>query len=98
MTTHHVMRAALILSFLGSAGCADVDPYRRPGVWRPSGVNAANIASSVVQPADLVRGRGARHADGEQAASAVQRMRDTAPHERAPLASPGAFRPSSGTQ
>ena len=40
-------------------GCGQIrtDPYEREGIWRPSGVNAANLAMTLANPGDLVRGR-----------------------------------------
>lgn len=70
------LKWALPALFTLVAGCAESDPYRRAGMWHPSGANAANIAAMASRPADLVRGRDTAHANGQEAVSAVQRMRD----------------------
>lgn len=57
-------------------GCAATDPLQNTSDWHPDGSNETNIATEVVNPADLRHGReptGA--ADGEQAAAAVLRLR-----------------------
>jgi len=47
-----------------------------PNLWHPSGVNEANIAAEVADPADLAHGRAApAGTDGELAAAAVLRLR-----------------------
>ncbi|MCS6890180.1 MAG: hypothetical protein RMK64_08645 [Rhodovarius sp.] len=65
------MRQRLPLLFLLgllAAGCA-YDPYDLPGTWRASGVNQANLARMVADPAHLSRGIGT---DRERAANAVR--------------------------
>jgi type IV pilus biogenesis protein CpaD/CtpE len=58
------------------AGCAATDPLLNPNLWRPSGINEANIAAEAADPADLVHGRQpASGTDGELAAAAVLRLR-----------------------
>jgi type IV pilus biogenesis protein CpaD/CtpE len=58
------------------AGCAVTDPMLNDRGWHPSGVNEANIAAEVVNPADLRNGRElTAGSDGEQAAAAVLRLR-----------------------
>ncbi|MDQ2801489.1 MAG: hypothetical protein M3Y41_01935 [Pseudomonadota bacterium] len=67
---------ALPLLACGLGGCAATDPLTRPVLWNPSGVNEANIAVQVVNPADLVQGRSApSQTDGMLAAAAVRRLR-----------------------
>ena len=48
------------LAFTLLAGCNQIDPYRRPGTWRPDGVNDGNIAAMVQDPRDLVHGHSAQ--------------------------------------
>jgi type IV pilus biogenesis protein CpaD/CtpE len=51
-----VATPALVLLLL--AGCAATDPYRRPGMWQPTGAAAGNLAVMLENPHDLIRGRG----------------------------------------
>jgi len=51
--------AALCLATGLITGCAAIDPYQRPGMWRPEAVNDGNIAAMAQDPRDLVRGHGA---------------------------------------
>ncbi len=68
--------AALLLPLLlALAGCNQIDPYTREGVWRPNGANAANLRAMVAVPADLVAARPAAPADGALAADALNRLR-----------------------
>ncbi len=55
-------------------GCAAMDPFERPGVWQPIGVNDLNRELQVARPTDLVLGRGAADSDGQTAAAAVDRL------------------------
>jgi len=64
---------ALAAGALG--GCAVIDPFERPGVWRPIGANDVNRELQVARPTDLVQGRGTTDADGQTAAAAVDRLR-----------------------
>jgi type IV pilus biogenesis protein CpaD/CtpE len=68
---------AVIFGPLGMlTGCAATDPLLNPNLWQPSGVNEANIAAQVADPADLTHGRAAAAGtDGELAATAVLRLR-----------------------
>lgn len=60
---------------LGLAGCAQIDPLTRDGMWQPVGANATNLRAMVAVPSDLVTGRAARTSDGNRAARAVDRLR-----------------------
>jgi hypothetical protein len=64
---------ALAAAALG--GCAVIDPFERPGMWRPIGANELNLELQAARPTDLVHGRGATDADGQTAAAAVDRLR-----------------------
>ncbi len=64
--------AALLLAALG--GCTATEPYLRPGVWTPTGADAANLAAMVENPQDLVQGRAPGPSDGARAAAAVDRL------------------------
>jgi hypothetical protein len=73
-------RAAGLLLLVALAGCNQIDPYQREGVWRPNGANDANLRAMVAVPSDLVAATPARPADGELAAAAVDRLRHDRVH------------------
>ena len=64
---------AIVLSLACSGCTAGPDPYDRPGMWRPQGANAGNIAAMVERPSDLVRGRGERSTERFTGQDAVLR-------------------------
>jgi hypothetical protein len=71
----HIILAALAAgTAMTLGGCAAMDPFERPGVWRPIGANALNRELQVARPTDLVQGRGTNDADGQTAAAAVDRL------------------------
>ena len=70
-----MMRMGALLLLLAVAGCDQVDPYSRPGVWRPHGSNDANLRAMVVVPSDLVLATPTARADGGLAAAALTRLR-----------------------
>jgi hypothetical protein len=53
------------------AACHVPDESRADDTWRPKGLNAANLAAMVENPADLVRGRGDAGPARKLAAQAV---------------------------
>jgi hypothetical protein len=62
---------------LGACGLMDVmDPYKREGMWRPNNANEDNLRSMVASPSDLVRGVSSDSGDGQQAAAALDRVRN----------------------
>ena len=63
------------VALLGLAGCQLTEPYDRLGTWRPTEVADANIAATVVNPADLVRGVDYNPRDASMATMAVERYR-----------------------
>jgi type IV pilus biogenesis protein CpaD/CtpE len=71
------MRAACVLiAGLGLGwlcGCAETDPYQRPGLWQPEGVNAGNIATMAQDPRDLIRGHATPGPEWRSGAAAVDR-------------------------
>ena len=69
-------RQLLCIAALGVAGCDAMDPYRREGMWRPSSANEANLRAMVASPSDLVRGVSSADGDGQQAAAALDRLRN----------------------
>ncbi|MBV8912810.1 MAG: hypothetical protein JOZ05_07215 [Acetobacteraceae bacterium] len=70
MSARHILLFGIVLL----AGCAETDPYRRPGMWQPEGANAANLAAMVELPSDLVRGRSDRTALTRESQGAVERL------------------------
>ena len=69
--------AGLLTGFavvLAAAGCAETDPYMRPGLWQPTGANALNLAAMVERPSDLLRGRGTRGSPAFEALPPVGRI------------------------
>lgn len=65
----------LPLLLMPLVGCEHYENYQRTDVWHPSGVNAANLAATVVDQHDLVHGQGVPGANAEQAVSAIDRLR-----------------------
>ena len=65
--------ACLLVVSLG--GCALTDPLEKPDRWQPLGANEANLAASVENPDDLVRGRSDPDREVGKAAVAVARYR-----------------------
>jgi hypothetical protein len=62
------------LAFALLAGCSQIDPYQRPGMWRPDAVNDGNIAAMVQDPRDLVRGHPAQGPEWTTPTAAVDRL------------------------
>ncbi|HEV7265138.1 MAG TPA: hypothetical protein VGN83_09490 [Falsiroseomonas sp.] len=57
---------------LALAACGGPEPYERPGTWRATGANEANLRAMVVEPAQLTRGaRPLAASRGERAAIAA---------------------------
>lgn len=69
------MKYPVLLLVLAGAGCASTDPYQRPGMWHPAGVNDANLRAMVAVPSDLVVGAPSGPGGGGQAAAALDRAR-----------------------
>jgi hypothetical protein len=63
----------LSLALPALAACDRTDPYKREGMWRPSGANDTNFELQVARASDLVMGRGADEGNGFQAAAAIAR-------------------------
>lgn len=68
-----VRRVLLLVALAAIPGCA-LDPYNRPGVWRPAATNETNLRAMVADPRDLQQGVGEPGANGALAAAAVQRL------------------------
>ena len=74
MSARRTAAVLVLVLALGLAGCAVTDPLEREGLWRPTGVNEANLRLMIAVPSDLVQGAAAHTADGEGAARAVRRL------------------------
>lgn len=79
-----------------TAGCAEIDPYRREGMWQPEGINSRNLAAMVIRPADLLRGQGDAGATGQTSTAAVIRLFSDTPRQL-PALSPGVAPGANGT-
>lgn len=69
------MKTILILGVLILAGCTG-DPYRWENHWNPNQANMANAVQQAANTRDAVHGHGDSGADGQEAAAAVQRLRE----------------------
>jgi hypothetical protein len=63
-----------VLTLLALTGCDSLDPLTRPYVWKPTDINAHNIAVMADDPADLVRGRETKTRRAIQESDAVERL------------------------
>lgn len=77
MTTSSVLLLCAMVSLIG---CAEMDPYRNPYLYQPTGANAGNLGAMVVTPLDLAHGQEATGANGAEAAAAVHRLLTDKPH------------------
>jgi hypothetical protein len=66
--------AAFLIALAGCAGQNYLDPYEKPYAWHPTGAAAANIAAQVVDPHDLVAGRGTNKKDTQESNLAIQHI------------------------
>jgi hypothetical protein len=75
-STHPRIRAlAALTAVLCLTGCDAIDPFKRPGLWRPAGINEMNFDTQVANSRDLRMGHGSTTVDGETAAAPVDRLR-----------------------
>jgi len=88
--------SALLLAALALAGCAQIDPFQREGIWKPAGVNDANLATMVANPADLARGREDARGAVRTPTTAVERLWAGAPAQRPQQGSGIQMRPTGG--
>lgn len=75
MCSPSLVRSTIVLALLSATGCDATDPFLREGDWNPRGSNAANLATMVEDPMDLVRGRRDDRVGGQLAAAAISRLR-----------------------
>jgi type IV pilus biogenesis protein CpaD/CtpE len=74
---HHaafLLAVAVAAALLAGCDTDKMDPYKRPGMWQPEGVNAANLSVMVADPADLVRGRSDDQPNMKTGAAAVNAL------------------------
>lgn len=77
-----LLHGGLAASLIALAGCGGqnyLDPYEKPYAWHPTGAPAANIAAQVVDPRDLVAGRGTNTKDTQEFTLAIQHIWADAP-------------------
>jgi uncharacterized membrane protein YgcG len=89
-----IVRVALIGGTLALAGCQDLDPYTREGMWQPTGANQGNIAAMVANPQDLIHGRGQSVEDTKEPTLAINHIWTDTPKQ---LLDPGGGSSSSGS-
>lgn len=89
-----LVSAALVMPVL-LAGCADIDPYYSEYKWQPQGTPSGNLAAMVVDPMDLVRGRGSDETDGGRAAAVITKWQKDGPGAK-PLTGIGSVGSPSG--
>jgi hypothetical protein len=92
----------VLLGALALAGCSNsaftIDPYKREGIWKPSGVNDTNLAAHVANPTDLARGREDARGSRRTPVVAVERLWSGAPPARAAQASQSGQGGAAGAQ
>jgi hypothetical protein len=70
----HASFAVATLTLLTLTGCDRIDPLTRPYVWKPTDINAHNIAAMADDPNDLVRGRETKSRRAVQESDAVEHL------------------------
>ena len=66
----------LVTSGFILSGCGpDFDPLTREGLWTPGHVNRTDLVMQAANPSDLTSGKGSPTADGQEAAAAIERLR-----------------------
>jgi uncharacterized membrane protein YgcG len=78
------------------AACADLDPYRRTDVWRPTGAMQSNLAAMLANPHDLIQGRGDTDMDTHNSATAILRVWGDTPRSLSPSQTAPAISMTSG--
>jgi len=73
-----LLHGGLAVSLLTLAGCGAssdyLDPYKKPYTWHPTGAPTANLAAQLVDPHDLVSGRGSTLGDSKESTAAIDRV------------------------
>jgi hypothetical protein len=72
-----LLYGGLAISLIALTGCSGqnyLDPYQKPYTWHPTGAAAANLAAQVVDPHDLVAGRGTISEDSQASTMAIQHI------------------------
>jgi hypothetical protein len=92
MRMQWLLRCGLVISVVGVGGCGAgsyLDPYQKPYIWHPTGAPIANIAAQLVDPRDLVTGRGTTEGDVTEATLAIDHVRQDKPKSISAAASSG---------
>jgi len=71
MMTMRLRLAVVVLVPMALVACDALDADRQADSWQPKGLNAANLAAMVQDPADLARGHGDPGPDRKVGAHAV---------------------------
>jgi hypothetical protein len=66
-------RLAFMAAFM-LTGCGP-EPLERPGTWHAGGLNDQNLRAMLAEPPHALRGIGAPDSRGDNAAAAVERLR-----------------------
>ena len=66
------LQRLILLLALPLAACGPGDDFARPGTWRPTGANEANLATMLVEPAHARAGVAARTERGQPGSHAIR--------------------------
>lgn len=72
--TRYTPFALLLAASVMVSACDAADPYKREGMWHPTGVVNANLAAQLVNPHDLVQGHGDNGPSYKTATTSVVRL------------------------
>jgi len=100
LLAHGLLHGGLAASLIALAGCTGpnyLDPYEKPYTWHPTGAAAANIAAQVVDPRDLVAGRGVSQIDTQESNLAIQHIWTDTPKSLISESSGGSGNSGSGS-
>ena len=78
MRTQWISIAGIVVVLASLGGCGPghnyFDPYEKPYTWHPLATPESNLAAQLVDPHDLIRGRGGPEGDAKQADLSVERV------------------------
>jgi hypothetical protein len=72
-----LFRSLPLAILLGVAACPNTQPYSyydRPGAWKPTDANDANLRAMIANPGDLAQGAAADGSRGNAASRPVKRL------------------------